>query len=273
MPTGTETGLSALTPYGGGMLVASDDTSGNTIVEYAKAGSNLNKSSSYKRVADVHGEDLTGISGNALMTDPGGSLTGGERIRFFNGSSFGTWHKVPEPSGGDDAGFALQKVESYVHVSLKPTARRRPVLGVHDQRIKLVGRLYLQLGYQSFRNFPVLTPIGSGICYETDGGPVRAQPLMNPQSVKIHLQSSTVKTGNPTQLVGSSSVHLNHDHVTIQQLNGKSWKKFGMTTESAGGSFSFKIPGYSHEYRAVTNDDPGYFQFGYSNTVTLTAKK
>jgi hypothetical protein len=96
---------------------------------------------------------------------------------------------------------------------------------------------------------------------------------MNPQNVTIHLTKSTVTSGVSTKLMGKSSVYLHNDLVTIEQLNGKSWKKFGTTHEGSGGTFSYTIPGYAHEYRAVVADDPGYFQFGYSNGVTVTVKK
>ena len=53
-------------------------------------------------------EPVLGISGAALLTDPGGSLTGGVRLRLFNGTSFGAPQKVPEPRRATTATGRLQ---------------------------------------------------------------------------------------------------------------------------------------------------------------------
>jgi hypothetical protein len=287
-PNNREVGDSSITTYDGGILVASDDIHGNTVVEYAKSGSNYNDSSSYKSVAIINKEDLSGLAGNALLTDPGGSLTGGERIRFFNGSSFGTWHKVPEPTGGDDGSFTLAETPkttskdapagSLVHIFFE---NRRHSYDVYSETTTN-GVDWSPLSIYNPSAFsdelvPVLNPLGSGICYETDGSVVRAQPLMLPQTVNVKLNQTHVTTGHSTILVGTDSVHLTNDKLTLEQLQGSSWKTFASkpestsTSSSGGVKFQFTIPGYTHSYRVVVNDDPGYFQFGYSNVVSLTA--
>jgi hypothetical protein len=43
------------------------------------------------------------------------------------------------------------------------------------------------------------------------------------------------------------------------------------TTESSAGKFSFTLPGETDTYRVTVAYDPGYYQYGYSNSVTLTA--
>ena len=61
-PNGRHDGDTSLTTYEGGVLVASDDASGNTLVEYAPKGRNFNLSSSYgPPVGIFNGEDLAGV--------------------------------------------------------------------------------------------------------------------------------------------------------------------------------------------------------------------
>ena len=101
--------------YKGGVLVASDDLT-NTYVEYAQAGSDFGDKSSYTKVATISHEDTIAISGNALLTDVRGSISGNVRIRFFNGTSFGAAYKVPQPKYYDDGYFALQETGATAHV-------------------------------------------------------------------------------------------------------------------------------------------------------------
>jgi hypothetical protein len=41
--------------------------------------------------------------------------------------------------------------------------------------------------------------------------------------------------------------------------------------ESAAGTFATSVPGVTRTYRAVLNQRPGYYEYGYSNAVTLVA--
>ena len=271
--TGKPDGNTSLTTYDGGVLVASDDTSGNTLVEYAKSGSNFNKSNSYVKITTIKHEDLTGISGNALMTNPGGSLTYGERVRFFNGKSFGTWHKVPEPKGGDDGYFNLEQVGGVAHVVF---LNRRHNYDVYSETtrdgVHWSGLTIYNPSTASALLVPVLNSIGSGVIYESDGTPLRAQPIMLPQSVSVTLGHSKVTVGTGTKLNGRAYPHLKNQMVTLQRLTNGRWQDWHYTVhESASGTFSFSVPGYSHTYRAVVADKPGYYQYGYSNSATLTA--
>ncbi|HEV3309938.1 MAG TPA: hypothetical protein VG815_05435 [Chloroflexota bacterium] len=273
-PNSRPDGNTALTNYKGGVLVASDDTSGNTLVEYAASGSNFNSSGSYKKIIMVSHEDLTGISGNALMTNPGGSLTHGERLRFLTGTSFGTWHKVPEPTNGDDSYFALQKVGGVVHVFFINRRHGYDVYsettpdGVHWSPLTIYNPAVVSAWL-----VPVLNSIGSGVCFESDGTPLRAQPIMLPQSIKISLAHSKVKIGTKTGLKGTAYPRLKGQYVALQRLSSGSWYYVSSTSESASGTFSFTVPGASHTYRAKVADRPGYYQIGYSNSATLTATK
>jgi len=274
-PNGREDGVTSLTTYDGGVLVASDDTNGNTLVEFAPSGSNFNKSGSYKKVATFDGENLTGISGDALLTNPGGSLTGGEKLRFFNGSSFGASHKVPEPYEGDDGGFNLQDVGGYAHIFF---LNRRHNYDVYGEAIRDGGHWSGLSIYNPADNYsslsPVLNNIGSGVEYEsagTTGADLRAQPIMLPQAVHVSLAHAKVTVGTQTKLNGLTSVHLGGQTVTLEKWSGKSWTTKSTTHESKSGAFSFTVAGYTHTYRAVIHDRPGFYQFGYSNDVTLTA--
>ena len=274
VPFAHEVGVTSLTTYDGGVLFGIDDTNGNTDVYYAKSGADFNKSSSYSKVATIKGEDLTGVSGNALLTDPGGSLTGGERIRFFNGSSFGTWHKVPEPYQGDDGAFTLLKAGSSAYVYFFNRRHSYDLYGESTTNGSDWSGLSIYDSVIDLNQLvPVINSFGQGICYETSGGPVRAQPLMTPQHVYLTISPSKVKVRTSSKASGGSGVHLKNDKVTLYQLSGKSWRKFATKSEAANGTFSFKIPGYTHTYRAVVADDPGFFQFGYSNEAKLRAVK
>jgi hypothetical protein len=156
-PNSHEVGTAALSTYDGGVLAADDDLT-NTYVEYAASGSDFNSSSSYKSVANFANEDTVALSGNALLTDPRGSLTGGDVLRVLQ-------------------------------------------------------RHLVQQG---------------------------VQPLKN-------------------QLV------------TLERLKGKRWYTVRTTHEPATGKFSFTVPGVTRTYRAVVADKPGYYEYGYSSSVTLKA--
>ena len=44
------------------------------------------------------------------------------------------------------------------------------------------------------------------------------------------------------------------------------------TTKEAAGGFRFTVvASHTETYRAVVDDEPGYYQYGYSNAVTLVA--
>jgi len=271
VPTSTADGDTSLTTYHGGVLVASDNLT-NTYVEYALAGSGLNTTSSYTHVATFPNELVTAVSGNALLTDPGGSLTGGERLRFFNGTTFGAPHRVPDSTMGDDGYFAMQEVGNTVHVFFLGRRDGYDVFqetttdGVHWSPLHQFGSA---IGSTSL--MPVLGPTGAGLLYETAGVPLLAQPILNPQSVHVALAASRVKVGHATVLRGNSTPHLAGQTVTLDTLVGGRWYGVKSTKELSNGTFTFSVAGRTASYRAVVNQKPGYYQFGYSNAATLTA--
>jgi hypothetical protein len=119
----------------------------------------------------------------------------------------------------------------------------------------------------------VLSADGWGLCYEPGAKPTRAQPIMVAQQVHIQIGHNNIKQGTQVSISGQATPHLHNDQVTLQKLVGKTWTNVKTTGESTTGKFTFKLAAYSHEFRAMVKDVPGYFQFGYSNNIKLTTKK
>jgi hypothetical protein len=272
-PNSKEDGDTSLTTYAGGVLVASDDTT-STYVEFAKSGSNFNASSAYTAVGTFTNELTTAVSDNALLTDPGGSLTGGERLRFFTGTSFGTGYKVPDTKQGDDGYFAMQDASGVVHVFLIGRRNGYDLFSETTSNGKRWSKL-AQYGsaIDSTQLVPVLGPSGAGVVLEanTGSGKVLVQPILNPQKVHIKLAASTVKAGHSTKLTGTVTPKLKNQKVTLERKSGKRWYTVATGHESASGTFSFTVKS-AETYRAVVADKPGYYLYGYSNSVTLKTK-
>jgi hypothetical protein len=264
-------GDTSLTTYEGGVIVASDDTT-NAHVEYAT--SIFNSSGSYASVGSFPNELVTAVSGNALLTDPGGSLTGGERLRFFNGTSFGPVHKVPDPPQGDDGYFTMQETGRVVHVFF---IDRRASYNAFEESttdgVHWSGFEEFTLGSAIASNglSPALGPSGAGLLLECNGSPLYAQPVLNAQLVHVALAATHVQVGHTTALRGTSSPRLTNQAVTLQRFDAGKWYPVSVGHESATGSFTFTVPAVTRTYRAVVNEKRGYDQYGYSNDVTLVA--
>jgi hypothetical protein len=270
-PNSHAVGTSALTTYDGGVLAANDDLT-NTYVEYAASGSDFNASGSYKSVATFANEDTVALSGNALLTDPKGSLTGGDVLRFFDGTSFGKAYKVPDSKAGDDGYFAMQDTDGTVNVFF---LGRRDSYDLFEDSTRN-GVTWTQRRFASAITsadlVPVLAGSGIGVVYEADSSShLLAQPILDAQSVRISLKHSHVRAGQSTKLTGSVSPRLKNQLVTLEQLKGKRWYTVKTSHESATGKFSFTVPGVTRTYRAVVADKPGYYEYGYSNSAKLTA--
>lgn len=261
----------AVGTYDGGVLVASDDTA-NTYVEYAAAGSDLNDTASYRSVTEIKGETVLALSGNALLTDVGGSLTGDVRLRFFNGTSFGPARKVPQPANSDDGNFGIQEVGGRVHVFFLERRAGDDIFGeattdgVHWSQLHQYGTAIVS-GSLS----PVLGPTGAGLVLADDSTPLLAQPILKAQDVRVALKASIVKVGTGTTLTGTVTPKLTDQMVTLQKRLSREWYNVATTNESAAGTFFFNVPGTTETYRAVVADLPGYFEYGYSKGATLTA--
>jgi len=272
-PRSGDDGGTGLSTYDNGVLLASDNLT-NTYVEYAPSGSDFNSSGAYGSVGTFKKETVIALSGNALLTDINGSLTGAVNLRFFNGSSFGSAHRVPVPKNPDVGYFAMQDVGGTVHIFFEDRRNGYDITsettrdGVHWSGLSVYNS-----AITSAQLVPVLGSIGSGVCFEADSKPLYGQPILDAQSVSVSLKSSTVKEGTSTTLNGTASPALKGQTVTLERLSGGLWYDVSTTKESSAGKFSFSIPGETDTYRAVVSYDPGYYLYGYSNSVTLTATK
>lgn len=275
-PNGRHDGDTSLTTYEGGVLVASDDASGNTLVEYAPKGRNFNLSSSYgPPVGIFNGEDLAGVSGSALLTYSA-TATPGAFLRFFDGKSYGQRHEVPAPVGGGERYWSLEDAGGLVHVFFLDRNTSSDVFSETTSN----GVQWSPLAvYESAPNadglVPVLSPSGVGLLYETEVGssPALAQPVLNYQSVVIKLARERAPAGKRTTLTGQVAPRLAGQEVILERrITVGHWSVVSAVHESARGRFSFTVPGRTDSYRAVVADKPGYLLFGYSNVVTLTAR-
>lgn len=202
---------------------------------------------------------MIGDSGSALLTL---TNSGSVRIRFFNGTGFGSAHNVPLPKNADDSAYGLQQVGGITRLFLVDRrlnydlATETTRNGVHWSRLQVFGE---------FIDDPILTPVlgpsGSGILLGGNGDPALAQPILNPQSVTISLAHRKIS--------GHASPALTGQEVTLQRLSGHRWYNVASTHEKSGGKFSFTLPGVTRTYRAVVADKLGYYEFGYSTQVTL----
>jgi hypothetical protein len=261
----------AITSYHGGVLVAEDNLT-NTRVEYAPAGSGLNSSSSYKTVGSFNNEQTVAISGDALLTDPGGSLTGGERLRLFNGTSFGPAYRVPEPKSPDDGYFAEEVTDNVVHVFFIARRSGYDLMTESTTNGKVWSPLeQLSSAIDSDALSPVLDPLGNGVVFENDGTPLFAQPILNPQSVHLSVGPSHVRVGHTAVISGGAAhaVASANPVITLEELNGGRW--YPVKTTHGQAHFTFTVPAKTATYRAVESWIPGYFQYGYSNAVTVIA--
>jgi len=259
----------SITTYDGGVLVAYDDGT-STYVYYAKAGSDFNSSSSYRLVATFDGETVSAASDGALLTNAGG-LTGGELLRFFNGSAYGPAHHVPEPAHGDDGGFTMQQSDHQSHIFFINRRNGYDLYaeatgnGTSFSRFSILGPA---VAANSF--VPLLGKTGTGIVYEGDGSPLLAQPILKGQKVTITLTHSRIVPGTHTTLDGSVSPSIGDHRISIERDSSGSWQHFATTQESSAGTFAVKLA-KTGTYRAVVEDSPGRYEFGYSNSVTVSA--
>ncbi len=274
-PNARGDGDTALSTYDGGVLVASDDAHGNTLVEFAHRGANFNLTSSYGQPVGVfYGEDLAGVSGDALLTYSSTSVAGAT-LRFFNGSSFGAPHRVPAPAGGAERYWSIEVTGSLVHVFFLDSAQGSQVYCESTRN----GLNWSQLvTYNPAENAgvldPVLGPSGSGLLFEARvlSPPALEQPVLNYQSVVIRLARLRAPAGKRTTLTGQAEPALSDQVVTLERrIATGQWSNISVTRESVAGRFSFTVPGISDVYRATVAYEPGFYLVGYSNAVDLTA--
>jgi hypothetical protein len=262
----------SLSRYGSGVLVASDDLK-NTHAEFDSAGTNFNTSGSWHSVGTFDGSTTTTISGDALLTDRGGSITGGEQLRFFNGTSFGAARNVPDSKAGDDGYFAMQEAGGAAHVFFEgrrdgyDLIAETTINGARWSSQHLYGSAIADTGIA-----PVLGRTGSGLVFESDGTPMLAQPILNVQNVRLKLAAPRVKLGHSTVAHGTDDPALRGQLVTLETLRAGRWYPVKTSHVTGAGVFAFKVvASHTATYRAVVNYKPGYYEYGYSNPATLVA--
>lgn len=267
-------GDTSLSTYDGGLVVASDDTRGDTLVEFAPRASNLNRSSSYRPVGAFDGEDLAGVSGNALLTYSS-TPSPGVYLRFFNGASFGPRYRVPLPEGSGEGLWSVEVTDGLVHVFFLDKSQDWAICsestrnGVRWSQTTVYGPAETAGGL-----VPVLGPSGAGLIFETNvtAPPSYVQPVLDYQAVAIKLARLRAPAGRRTTLTGDASPALAGQAVTLERrISAGQWANISLTHESPAGAFSFTVPGVSDAYRVMVASEPGYYLIGYSNVVLLTA--
>ena len=254
----------ALSTYKDGVLVASGGGN-DSRVWYAPKGSNFSSKTSYKLIATIKGQSVVGMSGGALMTVINkDSLSSGENLQLFNGTSFSTQKRVPAPTNPDDGAYSLEDVGSTVHIFFLD---RRNGYDIFSETTSNGGHSWSHLAIyssaiQAGGLVPVLGSNGAGVCYETDGKPLWVQPILNAQSVHISVSGSTLK--------GSGKPVLKGYTVTLEKsAAGGFWDTVKTTKESSSGTFSFSVGGDKGTYRAVVTGKAGYYLYGYSNSAAI----
>lgn len=269
--------------YDGGVLVASDNLS-TTKVWYAPEGSDFSNSADYSLVGTFTHELVAGLSGRALLTTPSNSISTAGIISLFNGTSFGTAFRVPDSKAGDDGYFSLATTgPAAVPPSSNDTGSyhvffesRRNGYDLTEETTTNGSKWSAQTVYGSAvtsdNPVPVLGATGAGLVFESDSAKQLAQPVLNTQGVKIGLSPSAVKSGTRDTIKGSVVPHLANHTIELQVENKGVWDNVSSTHETSSGTFSFSVPGKVSTYRVVVSVDPGYFEFGYSNSVTVKLK-
>jgi hypothetical protein len=264
--------------YRGGVLAASDYVGPDTITtyaQYAPSGSDFDASASYGSAGRFGNQQLTGLSGDVLLTQ---QTTGRQalEVRFFLGSRFGTAHVVPGTAGGDGWGAVQQDPSGAVHVFWAAAGT-----GYHlVEESTSNGRSWswpVDLGSAISSGFfsAALNSSGAGLVLGTGGGEVWGYPVLAAQSVTLRLKSAVIRPGHADAASGTASPARSGRLVRLQQERAGRWYPVATTRENASGAFSFRIAGTGagrHEYRAVVADLPGHLLYGYSpgRTVRVT---
>ena len=96
--------------------------------------------------------------------------------------------------------------------------------------------------------------------------------MLDYQPVAIALARKLAPVGKRTYLTGQASPHLKGQIVTLQRrVSAGVWASVYVTHESPTASSSSACPGTTAIYRVMVAYEPGYYLYGYSNEVTLTA--
>lgn len=261
--------------YRGGALVASDNLAKTytTYVEYASSGKNFDDSKSYVPVGSFPGEELIGISGNALITEHTGGKENLE-LRLFNGTGFGAPHTVPGASGAGPGWFIVdQDPSGRVHVF---SSRAFSPVSYDLYEVSTVNgaswSAAVNLGNAIVNKYfsAAIDRSGSGLVLGTY--PAWGYPVLGTQSASFTLKASTIKKGHAVAASGKASPVAKGRTVDLQVERSGLWYTIGSTHENASGAFAFTIKPAgtgTFVYRAVVSDLAGYLQYGYSPARAL----
>jgi hypothetical protein len=260
--------------YHGGIL-AGWDFDGNiesTHVEYAPANSDFNSASSYVKLPTIYGEQIVGMSGNALVTIQSGGK-GSLELRLFNGKGFGPEHAVPHTGDSGPEWSGMQQDPSGVtHVFSERADAGYDLIVLSTSSGNHWSSYNAGNATDSYSFAAGLDSHGSGIVLGPGGNLVTAYPVLEAQGASFTLQRSSIRKGKSTTGSGKGSPAGPGRVVTLQVERSGRWHTVATTHEKSGGSFSFTIKGTSagtFSYRAVISDLAGYLEYGYSNAKSL----
>lgn len=253
-----------------GQVIAAGGDGSQTIASAAPAGSTV-----FHTVGQFPNEDLLSVSGPALVTQ---QTTGNESVvlRLYNGTSFGPAHVVPVSGGGGphwDIGawspagtfiFTERYQDSY-HLEMQSS-----VSGA-----SWTGRTDLGDAVASNAFSVAMGSIGNGVVVGTSG-PATVFPVLAPQPISFKLSKNKVRPNAGVKGSGVGSAPTAGRAVELQELRHGLWYAIATTHEKADGKYSFHIGGHAagkYTFRASVTDVPGYYQYGYSSSRTLTVAK
>ncbi len=256
-------------------VLATDYT---THIYYAPAGANFDTSSSYKSIATFRHEQLMGVSGDAVLTEP---TTGKPRalLRFCTSSGCGTAHEVPGLHRHGPNAFAIDQDPAGVTHVFSSGVQEKPLYDLIDLATS-TGKRWSSLNAGNGINSEVfaaaLDSRGAGLVLGSSNSTAWGYPVVIPQAVSFALKSSSIKRGHSTTGSGRVSPADTGLVVQLQVERSGRWYTIATSHESASGAFKFTIKGSSagtFQYRAVAADLPGEFLFGYSGTRSLTVAR
>lgn len=272
----------AIGTYKGGVILADTPDNADTVnVWYAAAGSAFNTAGSYRLVGSFANEQLLGVSGSALLAVSTKSKEPDE-IRFFNGTSYGAAHAVPKFDGTlGHENVVIQDSHGLTNVFQEGAPdpkgltdydlyRESTTTGSHWSALENYGTATKWNDYSGALDKNASGAIVGG---ET---PVHVWPILQDAHVTLKLAHSSVKVGHSVTATGKSSPAAAGRKVALQRLVSKKWHTVANSTESSTGKFTFHITEHTaatYKFRAVSNDKPGYVEFGYSSSHSLTVKK
>ena len=264
----------------GGVLIGSDvlGSSYTTTVRFAPQGSDPAVPGSCGVVGTFPGEQLLGISGNAILTQLN-DANSTVRLRLFTGSGLTAPSTVPGGSGGGPEWFSVTSDPAGRAHVFAETGRNLynlyPVVtadGVPWGARQFLGNAIASNGFSA-----AIDSSGTGILLGTGSSSAASVfPILNSQRVAIALKQRSIKHGRHTTLSGKAVPIFPGLPIQLQYAKGAKWYPAASTHEKANGTFSFSVKAKTVgkvRYRVVATDRPGYNLFGYSNVVTLTGTR